>query len=428
MLVRLGQSSLLNFCDLTMARLLDSGLDGRSTRCTAVAWPTSWDQVIPFSRQVQRSGPRSTLTSWSVTSPASPDLTKGKRFLDKLHDQLAHASPEAVQLMAELHAVHFLIIWTGAISAAKKRSDLEAIVSWMPVPCAVPADVLDAMAPGIVHPGQWVMTRRDTQLTWLIRFSRAWKDLPGERQRLLIEDPWAMKAFAEAIFAPSSDSARLALLHLAHPDTFEPIVSPDHKRLITERFADEARSDADIDRRLLAARAALTAQYGESFDWYADPLVHRWWKDRKTWPAFLDLAAVLRDVPRRHAKCPDRRADGLPGEVRRSPRPGRWLATPAGPARSKAFTGWTPVGSRRCYALSWAGSLATRPAVVQALPTLWWRQPGSRRPAAGLPRACTRLQPSGTQKSAGISSWLLMEEDPAVLPPTSSAPSARRGS
>ena len=60
-----------------------------------------------------------------------PDLTKGKRFLDKLRDQLAHASPEAIQLMAELHAVHFLIIWTAAISAAKKRSDLEAIVSWI---------------------------------------------------------------------------------------------------------------------------------------------------------------------------------------------------------------------------------------------------------------------------------------------------------
>ena len=44
--------------------------------------------------------------------------------------------------MAELHAVHFLIIWTGAISAAKKRSDLETILSWMPVPCTVPDDVL----------------------------------------------------------------------------------------------------------------------------------------------------------------------------------------------------------------------------------------------------------------------------------------------
>ena len=226
-----------------------------------------------------------------------PDLTKGKRFLDKLRDQLAHASPEAIQLMAELHAVHFLIIWTAAISAAKKRSDLEAIVSWMPVPCAVPPDVLDAMSPGIVHPGQWVMTRRDTQLAWLIRFSRAWKDLPPGRQDELIDDPWALKEFAEAIHSDSAESARLALLHLAHPDTFEAIVSPAHKRLITERFADAAGGDPDIDRRLQAARSALTGQYGEGFDWYADPLLRRWWKDPKAWPEFLTWMRRLRDVP-----------------------------------------------------------------------------------------------------------------------------------
>jgi 5-methylcytosine-specific restriction protein B len=216
-----------------------------------------------------------------------PDLTKGKRFLEKLHDQLANASPEAIQLMAELHAVHFLIIWIGAISAAKKRSDLEAILAWMPVPCAVPDSVLEAMTPGLVHPGQWAMTRRDTQLTWLIRFSRAWKDLPDDRQRLLVTDPWALKDFAEETHAPTSDSARLALLHLAHPDTFEPSVSPNHKQLIAERFAEVAGGDPDIDRRLLTARAAMTPVYGERFGWYDDPLVRLWWKDRKTWSAFL---------------------------------------------------------------------------------------------------------------------------------------------
>jgi dynein-related subfamily AAA family protein len=226
-----------------------------------------------------------------------PDLTKGKRFLEKLHDQLANVSPEAVQLMAELHAVHFLVIWTGAISAAKKRSDLEAILAWMPVPCAVPNSVLEAMAPGLVHPGQWVMTRRDTQLTWLIRFSRAWKNLPADRQRELVADPWALKAFAGKVQAPTSDAARLALLHLAHPDTFEPIVSHSHKELIAQRFAEVAGSDPDIDRRLQAARAALTPVYGAGFGWYQDPLVRLWWKDQKSWRAFLGWLEAFRAVP-----------------------------------------------------------------------------------------------------------------------------------
>ena len=55
----------------------------------------------------------------------------------------------------------------------------------------------------------------------------------------------------------------MALLHLAHPKTFEPTVSADHKRWITDRFADVAGTSPDVDRRMLAVRAALTPQYGE---------------------------------------------------------------------------------------------------------------------------------------------------------------------
>ena len=106
---------------------------------------------------------------------AHPDTTPGRRYEEKLRDQLAGVSPEAKQLMAELHAVHFLMIWVRAISAATKVSILKTILAWMPAPPDVPADVVQAMAPGLVHPGTWVMTRRDTQITWLIRFSSAWK-------------------------------------------------------------------------------------------------------------------------------------------------------------------------------------------------------------------------------------------------------------
>jgi len=216
-----------------------------------------------------------------------PDLTKGKAYLDKLHEQLAGVSSEAIQLMAELHAVHFLMLWTGAISVLKKISIMEAILGWMPTPPAIPADVVEAMGPGLVNPGIFVMTRRDTQISWLIRFARAWKGLTEENQQALIGAPWALKKFTGRVEAPSANSARMAVLHLAHPDTFEPIVSTDHKKLITDRFKEAAGTDPDIDRRLLAARAALTPVYGEGFDWYDDWLVHLWLKDRVKWTRLL---------------------------------------------------------------------------------------------------------------------------------------------
>ena len=124
------------------------------------------------------------------------------------------------------------------------------------------------------------MTRRDTQITWLIRFSAAWKELPEPDRRWMLGDPWALKEFTARIDAPSAGSAQMAVLHLADPGTFEQIVSADHEQLITARFADVAGTGPDVDRRLLAARAALTPRYGEGFDWYEDWLVRLWLKDR----------------------------------------------------------------------------------------------------------------------------------------------------
>src|ERR1700744_1941021 len=69
-----------------------------------------------------------------------PDTTPGRKYEEKLRGQLASVSPEAKQLMAELHAVHFLIIWIGAISAATKVATISTILAWMPSPPEVPAD------------------------------------------------------------------------------------------------------------------------------------------------------------------------------------------------------------------------------------------------------------------------------------------------
>ena len=197
---------------------------------------------------------REQLDELELAFVARPDLTPGRRYEEKLRGQLAGVSPEAKQLMAELHAVHFLMIWVGAISAATKLGIINTILAWMPAPPNVPAEVAKAMSPGLVHPGTWAMTRRDTQITWLIRFSAAWKQLPGHEQQALAADPWKLKEFTGQVDAPSASSAQMALLHLAHPETFDPTVSAEHKRWITSRFADVAGTSPDVDRRMLAAR------------------------------------------------------------------------------------------------------------------------------------------------------------------------------
>ena len=224
----------------------------------------------------------------------NPDLTKGKSFLEKLHGQLSGVSPEAVQLMAELHVVHFLLIWNGAISASKKVRDIESVLSWMPDPPPIPEDLTDAMAPGLVHPGQWVLTRRDVQLAWLMRFALAVHAAPDVSR--LVEDPWELRAFTEDLRESGTEGSRLGLLHMAHPDIFEAIVSTTHRDLIIARFGYHAEQTEDVDRALLQIRETLAKEYGATLDFYEDPLLHRWLRG-KSWPVFVRWAIRFRASP-----------------------------------------------------------------------------------------------------------------------------------
>jgi hypothetical protein len=96
----------------------------------------------------------------------APDFTEKMVFLEKLRNQIEDVTDDAVLLMAELHVVHFLMIWKGAIGAAKKVSDVETILSWRESTAGieVPTDIVDALQTGVAHPGQWAVTYRHTQL------------------------------------------------------------------------------------------------------------------------------------------------------------------------------------------------------------------------------------------------------------------------
>ena len=202
-----------------------------------------------------------------------------------------------IQLMAEIHAVHFSdhLEWRhlGGEEAIRPRDDrlVDARAG-----DNSRSEVADVMSPGIVHPGQWAMTRRDVQLTWLIRFAQAWIRVGTDSQPSLIRDPWAMKSFAEAIPAEGADASRLALLHLSSPDTFEAVVSVGHRKLLIDRFGDRAGYVDDPDRKLLEIRANLSREVGEDFNWYDDPLVHLWLKP-KAWRALLGWTEKLRADP-----------------------------------------------------------------------------------------------------------------------------------
>src|SRR5689334_9895342 len=86
------------------------------------------------------------------------DETEGAGYFEKLLAQLEGASSASIQLAAEIHIVHYLSIWPGALTGATKQKHVERILGWMPAPApALPADIIDVFQHGLAHPGRFAM-------------------------------------------------------------------------------------------------------------------------------------------------------------------------------------------------------------------------------------------------------------------------------
>lgn len=231
----------------------------------------------------------------------SPDVS-GDPFLDKLERQMAGSPPEAYQLMTEVLYVHFIVV--SRKDSTGVQAQLQRVLNWSPQPVAIPSEMVAGLTPGIATPGQGYHRYRPHQVGFIIEFASQWKQLgPNERQRLL-EDPWAFRDFVmdldlrSTLFRDEFVSPRIqqhALLHLVHPDTFEPIVSVNHKEMIAATFEGLVEDPAqDLDRKLQEIRSKLEASHGRSFHFY-EPEVRRLWDDSKAHDGWDQLIASARE-------------------------------------------------------------------------------------------------------------------------------------
>ncbi len=207
-------------------------------------------------------------------------------FLAKLKLRLANSPPEVYQLMAEALYVYFLI--TSATSSSKKQDDIETVLGWSQHAVSIPSDLVEGLTPGIVNPGQAFNMYRPFQVGLIIEFAEQWKQQRSSIRRHLLDDPWAFKEFLMEMRFHSlllrdkqntPSTQRQALLHLVHPDTFEAIVSFEHKTKIVKAFDHlvEDPSENDVDRALGAIRRALAAEYGtDGHSFYESDIRERW--------------------------------------------------------------------------------------------------------------------------------------------------------
>ena len=209
-----------------------------------------------------------------------PD-TSGASFQDKLERQLAGASDDAVQLMAELLIVHFLI--NDKISGGSKRELLSTVLGWMEEPAALPDEVAAAMDYGIAWPGTFFNTGRDRQIRFLIEWTREWKQLSSQGQQENLADPWAFKQQILSVEINAAWLQRNAVLHLLFPEAFERIMARADKETVIAVFGDciggtDKAGALDEDEAILRIREALSPEYGEDFDFYETPAVAALWR------------------------------------------------------------------------------------------------------------------------------------------------------
>ncbi len=176
--------------------------------------------------------------------------------------------------MAEVVYVTYLIASKSSIGGEKKKERIEQVLSWGPVSVPIPNDLVDGLTSGLAHPGQAFISALRFQHGFVIEFVDRWKEQGSGKRDRLLNDPWAFKEFANSISFQSdlmheSDLwptiQREALLHLVFPDTFESIVSTDHKERIASAFSDFITEPTDdVDRKLALIRPVLEDKYGST--------------------------------------------------------------------------------------------------------------------------------------------------------------------
>ena len=235
-----------------------------------------------------------------------PDESKMK-FLEKLQGQLDDSPPEVHQLMAEALYLHLLIVSTR--NGNNKRRTIDTVLGWSSSPVAIQQELVDALAPGIANPGQYFHVKRPNQVGFLIEFVEQWKELTADEQTRLLADPWAFKdcvmgrEFRSQTLTDEPNSYRTqreALLHLVFPDTFEAIVSSNHKHWIAGAFAKFVEEPAeDVDRRLAQIRPEIEARYGNDDYIHYRPEVRSLWDDKyssELWDRFVERAREYHDT------------------------------------------------------------------------------------------------------------------------------------
>ncbi len=259
----------------------------------------------------------------------------GAGFTQKLRGQLS-GSPEEAVLMAQLAYLYVLPVSTRRMSVSAKRDLVNEVLKISgKSEVSLSSEFDNALNSTVFAPGAAWQTYRWELLGQLILVFRSWWNLSKEQREAGLGNPDLFRAFIHGVeLRKGASNIREWLLHLVHPQSFEPIVSIATKVLIArycarllERAIDPADADL-IDQRdalIAAGRKALEPDFGVGFKWWQDDVKQLWQESQAQDPIVSMLAAETHLDPALLQRSI---------EVLRSDRPALLLAGPPGTGKT----------------------------------------------------------------------------------------------
>ena len=203
-------------------------------------------------------------------------------FEETLHLQLTSQHPEVIRLAAEMLWVLFLFPRTS-ITPKRKRELIGTVWGWSEAELDLRNSLLsDRVMAGIGDAGRAFNTHRDRELEALIELTVV---LTETGSSIASISPREFGELIDRVPRAAGRKIRNMLLHLYHPDHYEPIASNTHKRQIVRGFADllpdgeqpKTKPLIEVDDQLLVIRGKLQERYPDRQVDFYDPLVQAIW-------------------------------------------------------------------------------------------------------------------------------------------------------
>ncbi|HEX6747830.1 MAG TPA: P-loop NTPase fold protein [Longimicrobium sp.] len=200
---------------------------------------------------------------------------------EALRLQIASRQPEVIRLAAEM--MWMLFLFPRSLAPKRKRELIGTVWGWSKAKLDLSNSLLsDAVMAGVGDAGRAFNTHRDREFEALVEVTIALKEAGSSITSI---SPRQFGELIDRVPKAAGRKIRNMLLHLYHPDHYEPIASNTHKRQIVRGFADllpdgeqpKTKPLIEVDDQLLVIRRKLQERSPDRQVDFYDPLMQAVW-------------------------------------------------------------------------------------------------------------------------------------------------------